>query len=414
MRWEYPDPSDAAEARQRERVTAAMDRWWEAFATNADAIDAHFTKGAAFDLPQFTNSFLNDVVEGLCWEYGPAVAKPGHRLVITPEGTHARRPLVRELLRRAPSLPRWEFYPGRLPERPEVAFAVAEQIARFKADDVMVRAALGDHRRVDLTFHIGNARGNEDAARHWVYRATEQLLGEDVLDHWLGVIDLAPAQSKLKRLLGGGGGRPVGLIPPERLQPTVDALIAASRDQLPDPPPRVRARQNRDGVAWTTFGLRPDEQPDYPERDDLFFVATCEPELFRATAEDRVFHSPRFSRAGEKFAYLKIDRTGDAPDALEIDSAEARGAIEDAVAATLGEHGLGCTTGGGTGLKYAYVDLALTDVRGAIPVLRDLLRRHRVSARSWLLFYEPELADEWVGVHAHTPPPPARLRDDGA
>jgi hypothetical protein len=406
VRWDFPDSADVEESRERERVTAEMDRWWQAFASRAEQIDAHFTKGREFDLVAFMNGSLDPVSDGLSWEFGPAVRKEGHRLVITPEGKHELQPLLRELLRRAPRLPRWEFYPGRLPEKPEVAFAVAEQIARFKASDVRVQVSLGEFRRVDLQFHIANARGRHDAALNYAFRAAEQMLGEAVLDNWIGVIDLAPPQSIVKRLFGG---KPAGLVAPERLKPTVDALIAASRDQLPDPPPRVRAQQNRDDVGWTSFGLKPDEQDDYAGRDDLFFVATCEPELFQAAMNDRVFHSPRFSRTGETFAYLKLDRGGDESRGVEpIDSADARGAIEDAVNATLGEHGLGCTTGGGTGVMYAYVDVALTDVRRAIPVLRDLLRRRRVHQRAWLLFFDPELAEEWIGIHDDTPPPPNR------
>jgi hypothetical protein len=322
------------------------------------------------------------------------------------------QPLLRELLRRATQLPRWEFYPGRLPEPPEAAFAVAEQIARFKASELQARVSLGKYRRVDLQFHIANAKGNEDAALNYAFRAAEQMLGEAVLDNWIGVIELAPAASFVKRLFGG---RPAGLVSPQRLKPTVDALIAASRDQLPDPPPRVRAQRNRDDVAWTSFKLEPGEPyaDDYADHHDLFFAATCEPELFEAALNDRVFHSPRFSRTGETFAYLKFDRRGDdARGVTAIDSANARGAIEEAVNATLGEHALGCTTGGGTGVRYAYVDVALADVRRAIPVLRDLLRRRQVNQRSWLLFFDPQLADEWVGIYDDTPPPPARPTDE--
>src|SRR5687768_8634853 len=111
--------------------------------------------------------------------------------------------MVHELLRRAPELPDWECYPGRLPESPEVAYAVAEQTANTTAQDVAVQMAMGKIRRVDLTFHVGNSNGNEQAAEHWVFRATEQMLGEEVLDHWLGVVKLAAPQSKVKRLLGG-------------------------------------------------------------------------------------------------------------------------------------------------------------------------------------------------------------------
>jgi hypothetical protein len=210
MRWEYPDPSDAAEAGERQRVAAAMDAWWRAFAANADNLDAAFSRKTDFDIAGFTNEHLNPIVEGLCWEYGPAIKQDGHRLVITPEGLLHLRPMVRELLRRAPQVPRWEFYLGRLPERPETAFPIAEQIAKFKpTGDVLVKASLGKFRRVDLTFHVPGSDKDKQAANHWTYRATEQLLGEDVLDRWLGAIDVAPPQPRTKRLFGG---KPAGVI----------------------------------------------------------------------------------------------------------------------------------------------------------------------------------------------------------
>lgn len=408
LRWDFPDPSDLEEAKQRQRVTAAMDRWWDAFLANRENLRAAFRgTNESFDVPGFTNEHLEPIAEGLCWEYGPGVTKGGDRLVITPESNHQLRPLVRELLRRAPQLPDWEFHPGRLPEDPQTAFHVAEQIARFGARDVKVQVSLGDYRRVDLKFHVANAHGNETAAHNYVFRAAEQLLGEQILENWIGLIELAPRRSPLQRLFAG---RPLGLVSPERLKPTVDALIAASREQLADPPPRVIAQQDPDDprLSWGTFNLEPDERDDYPRRDDMFVIATCEAELARAEMNDRIFHSPRFSRTGEIFAYLKIDRRADAHGSIEIDSAAARGVIEEAVDAMLGEHSLGCTTGGGTGRLYAYVDVALTDIRRAIPVLRDLLQRHRLSERSWLLFFDAELADEWVGIYPHTPPPPAR------
>ena len=409
MRWDFPDPSNSEERGQREQITAAMDQWWQAFIANKENLQAAFSAGGqgTFDVAGFTNAHLNPIVEGLCWEYGRAIRKDGHRLVVTPEGDHHLVPLVRELLRRAPELPDWEFYPGRLPEPPEMAFNVAQQIARFKAaGDVYVRASLGEFRRVNLQFHIANAKGNEQSAQHWMFRAVEQMLGEEILNHWLGVIELAPPQPIVKRLFGG---KPAGVVSPERLKPTVDALISASRDQLPNPPPRAIAQKDYDDprLSWYTFKREPDAGlSDYPDREDIFVIATCEPELAQAQANDNLFYSARFSRTGETFAYLKLDRSGD--DASGVAPADARGAIEEAVNATLGEHRVGCTTGGGTGVMYAYIDLALNDVRRAIPVLRDLLQRRRVNERSWLLFFDPELAEEWMGIYDTTRPPPTR------
>jgi Ca2+:H+ antiporter len=47
------------------------------------------------------------------WEFGRAIATDGHRLVITPETVKELRPLVDELLARAPAIPGWEGDPDR-------------------------------------------------------------------------------------------------------------------------------------------------------------------------------------------------------------------------------------------------------------------------------------------------------------
>jgi hypothetical protein len=80
--------------------------------------------------------------------------------------------------------------------------------------------------------------------------------------------------------------------------------------------------------------------------------------------------------------------------------------IEDALDAALRPRGLGCVVGGGTGLRYSYIDLALTDLGSAVAVVREVLRAGRLTRRSWLLFYDSEWAHEWLGVWEDSPPPP--------
>jgi hypothetical protein len=68
LRWDFPDPSDLSEARRRERITAAMDRWWQAFLANRQQLSHAFTAAGrgSFDVAGFTNEHLNPVREGLC------------------------------------------------------------------------------------------------------------------------------------------------------------------------------------------------------------------------------------------------------------------------------------------------------------------------------------------------------------
>ena len=68
--------------------------------------------------------------------------------------------------------------------------------------------------------------------------------------------------------------------------------------------------------------------------------------------------------------------------------------------------GLGCQIGGGTGWRYSYVDLALTDVEKGIEAVRARLRAGNVPRRSWIQFFNAEWEQEWIGIYPDSPPPP--------
>jgi len=104
----------------------------------------------------------------------------------------------------------------------------------------------------------------------------------------------------------------------------------------------------------------------------------------------------------ETFCYLKID-------AADVPSGEIvnyRMRFEDALNPHLLEAGVGGCIGGGSGVRYAYIDLALTDVKHAAPIIRKTLSEQGAPIRSWLLFHDDDLAAEWIGIYADTPEPP--------
>lgn len=415
MRWRYHNPNDPAEAAEHERIDAAIDRWWDAFVENADAIDAMFTSGGAFELVEFMRSALGGVDPRIMWEYGPGLLKGGHRLVITPEAERGLRPMATELVARAPGLPRWEFYAYRRAESVEQAEASVQGRVRASLDGTFVTASIGEHNKIDLVYHHPDTTGEDDERANAVaFVATESLLSEETLDHWIGYIDVAKAAKP--GLLGRLRGTPKSptLLPLDRLKPTVDALIDAIRSQLPPEPlhtyddvaqaPGLNDQSNQ----WCTLSLEPEPRDDYPRKSDLYVAVTGVDALWRAAMLDSAFDSRRFSRHGETFCYLKLDGS----DGLDAEHFEDRGAIEDTLDAALKPAALGCVHGGGTGRRYSYIDLALTDVDAAIDAIRDVLRGGNIHKRTWLLFCDADLCDEWVGVYDDTPEPPTSTDDD--
>jgi hypothetical protein len=114
------------------------------------------------------------------------------------------------------------------------------------------------------------------------------------------------------------------------------------------------------------------------------------------------FASSRFSRHGELFAYLKAESHSDDP-RLAL---SARRVLEDALDAALVSERAGRVVGSGIGIRYSYVDFALSSVEKAITVVSDVARRVGLSERSWLLFCDTVLEDEWAPVHPSSPAPP--------
>jgi hypothetical protein len=334
------------------------------------------------------------------------VQSSGHRLVITPESQHQLRPLVRAILDRAPTLEGWEFYEHRLAEDLRSALEMAEVRAKRDASDFLVRVARGAKHLVDLTYVAPSISGEDDgSARNAAFVITETLLGEACLDEWIGAIDVAPVPqpSGIARLIGR---RPEGLqgaVPLSRAAETVRAVIGSIVDQLPGTPHLDWV----DDAMWSLWKMQPEEADDYRAQSDLFVARSANSELWTAAHSGYLFSSRRFSRCGETFCYVKLDGAEGLDETQFADKAE----IEDAMDDLLKPAGLGCTIGGGTGLRYSYVDLALTDVDSGIAAIRERLRAGNVPMRSWVQFFDSDLAAEWVGVYDETPPPPMDFAD---
>lgn len=407
MRIIFHDPNNPVEASERQRLMGQVNAWWRAFSEKQAAIKALFRQQAEWDLGQWMLETLQSISPDLMWEYGPAVECDGHRLVITPETHKHLQPLVGLILRHAPSLPAWEFYTHRLPESLDAAQMTVQGRTGGNLDDVKVVARMSHDGRINLTFHspnctsVGDQQSTNDA-----FVATETLLGEDILDQWVGLIEAVPMMQP-KRFLGlfkSGGGNLPNMIPLDRLKPTVDSLILSSIDQLPPEPLHAAG----DAMKWTLFKLKPKEAKDYPGQRDMFVGRTCVPKMWQDAHTGRSVYSRRYSRCGETFCYVKLDGSQGLASEKFADKSE----IEDALDAALMPSGLGRVIGGGTGLRYSYVDLSLADLGQAIAVVRNVLSQGAVPKRSWILFYDSVLAKEWVGIYDDSPEPPMEPGED--
>jgi hypothetical protein len=133
-------------------------------------------------------------------------------------------------------------------------------------------------------------------------------------------------------------------------------------------------------------------------------TTTCVPELLKCYLEGASFSSVRFSRHAERFFHLKYEAEGP----FEARRAQ-RIALEDTLDAELRRACAGAVVGGGLGLRYAYVDLALGELDRSVGVVRQVGKEQGLPLRSWLQPFDTDWQAEWVELHPDAPPPPPAI-----
>ncbi|MBS0265963.1 MAG: hypothetical protein JSS02_28790 [Planctomycetes bacterium] len=368
----------------------AISRWWTSFTSQVPRINALFAGEEDWDLPGWMDTHLQQGVNAeLMWEFGPACEGDGHRLVITPEVRRDLRPLVREIIRRAPAIPGWEFYEYRLPETFEQAADTVEARVGGDLSSLQVTATAGDFNCIDLRV-LGFPPGTDpEQASNMAFVASEALLGEEIFDHWIGLFDTVDSVPE------GQTAFPIA-----ELRDRVTALIKTIQtEKMPDRP--WYQIDTAEGAPWSVLELDSEPVDDCYGQEDILIAVTLCPELVENTHSNFSFFSGRFSRCGETFCYLKIDGSDGLDDSKFGDRTE----IEDALNSVLRPAKLGTNIGGGTGHRYSYIELALTDVDAAWQKIQQVLREGQVPVRTWLQFHDDELAGQWRGLYDQTPAP---------
>jgi len=224
MRWKFYTPGERPEEdAQRAMLSAEIDAWWQEFMAKAAALDQLFSNLAEWNLVAWMEQHLQSIDRRLAWEFGPG-STGGHRLVITPEADHHLRPLVDEILARAPRLPGWSFFPYRKSESAQQAALAVNNRTGVEPAYTGVALAPGEFNRIDLKFQFPASflKGRESIARSQTFLAAEALLGEDMLTDWVGRLDVVSEAAEP--------------LPPGAVRRAFVMLAAGRRAQLPAEP----------------------------------------------------------------------------------------------------------------------------------------------------------------------------------
>ena len=388
MRFRFLQTGQNRDEAARQAVLNLMDSWWSAFGAKREELLAYFKNERPLDVAAWMQKHLQRIDERLMWEFGPGL-KGGHRLVVTPEVHRELRPMVDTLIGRCPGYEGWEFYSSRPRESVELARSILEARGLAQVDKTLVAVTPNEACRIDLAFYSKRHRGPEDhdaLASAWV--ASEVILGEATLDVWIGDISVHK-----------GKGKREGAVPLGEMQAAVDEAVARIQAGLPAEPFSASSVER---MPWGLFELQPRVRDEYPRRLDLRVAPSCHKVMLRAAQDGTVFDSRRYSRFGELFVYVKTDGTVD----LSGEKYADRGEMQDAITEALEPRGLGAVVGGGTGLKYSYIDLALADPDAGISAVVEAMRAGNMVKETWIQFFDARYANEWVGIWDDSPLPP--------
>jgi hypothetical protein len=242
--------------------------------------------------------------------------------------------------------------------------------------------------------------GGSNAAEEGVAAAelVGLVLGEARCADWVGSItSLAGPRGGLLKVVQArpDDGR---FFPLVELAPAIEAAINGIHAGLSPAPLWTLGGEQR----WYLFELDVEAAAEYPGQSDVALVSTFMPELVKCFLSGATFASKRFSRAGELFSYLKYEnRERDPRRALAR-----RRVLEDALDAALVSERAGRVIGSGMGVVYSYVNFACLELGRAVDAIRRVAGRIGLSQKTWIQFFDTELADEWVSLLGARVPPP--------
>jgi hypothetical protein len=310
-------------------------------------------------------------------------------------------PLAELLLAQAPPAVGCALALGRMALPLVDALAEVKESHALELDGATPRAGFGRGHLLEVTLGIPGGSGSE-SEQNAAENLVRALLGDRVFETWIGAVHATPAPRRSSlRVLDINAPRTT-----LQLHELFDTVAAAVLGVLQGLPEHARAETNfaepsagkvggvdQDPRAdWTLLETEPLDDASGLRKNDLVLASTCTPELLRCYLDGSPCASRRFSRAGEIYVFVSYE-----DDARTMHARVARRA---ALEAALGEAvaGVGAVTGVGFGVRTTYVDFALCDLETGLARLVAKLKAQGAPARTFIQFFDSELADEWLSI----------------
>lgn len=319
------------------------------------------------------------------------------RLYILPIEGLEYLPLA-EKVAAASESPNWRVATARAPARLDEALARVASTTRFDLKTARLKIGIdrGHALSVVVSHHLFQGN-NDDLGGQAAELLVATVAGDALFERWVTSVEVLPAPrpSPLKLVGQDDGALP---LPLSELGDTLTTAVSRISDTLPEAP----LHEFCERADWVLFEMDELRQGDgdYP-LSDLRVATTLSPEMLKSFLSGTPFASERFSRHGERFAFIRFATSGRSQD----HNLDLRTALEEALDYALVPGRLGCVVGAGVGETHMYVFLALHSVDAALKLIVRQLQEHQAPKATWVRFCDDEWRLEWVGAYIDTPVP---------
>ena len=199
IRWIYVFDSNDKENALRNKTRDKIKSWWKEFITKKDKILALLKNKINWDLPKWIRKNLQSINQNIMWEISKV--EKGWRFIFTPESHRELRPLIKEILRLSPKIEGWEFNAYRLPEEFSNAIDIIKGRTGGDISDGYFSAKISDINKIDIDFFSNLDSEDQDSrAFNDFFTAIEVLCGEEILDKWIGTIEVSRLDDNHEKL----------------------------------------------------------------------------------------------------------------------------------------------------------------------------------------------------------------------
>jgi hypothetical protein len=349
----------------KERVEA----FWQWYESVADRFYQTIEGGHCADLAPEVSAKVEELLPGFAWVFGPGAGGAGHSFTISGEGVLHRQLLALYCVSRAPQLEGWMFYPARQPGKIE-GIRMKFEGENFDPMEFWLTPTVdADAEKVNLSvWHPLVPKLGTQALYSPLFLFLDEVLGEFGTGQWIGEINI-------------GNHRLTEAIPLQELLVFVQK-VQADTGWTKLPP----------GESITLY--EPKRQNASFQRGDILVGQTANPNLIQDYLQyDGQLDDPL---AGTGADYVFVAFPVDFLPAGQ--QTEARGVIEDALAAALTEAQSGRLLGGALGRQNAYIDLLLLDGARSVALVTKVLREQNLPAGTEIHYFAQEKRGQQIAL----------------